>query len=85
MARFNCVDGVRVQMTASEEAARDAEEAAWAADTERREAEATLKETEQDAYRLARMMEDLIAGDPPHAETTKWLNKRTAARAAMVK
>jgi len=31
MARFKLVNGVQVQLTAEEEAARDAEEAAWAA------------------------------------------------------
>ena len=31
MARFKLVDGVKVQFTAEEEAARDAEEATWAA------------------------------------------------------
>jgi len=31
MARFKLVNGVQVQFTAEEEAARDAEEAAWAA------------------------------------------------------
>jgi hypothetical protein len=31
MARFKMVDGVRIQFTAEEETARDAEEAAWAA------------------------------------------------------
>tara|TARA_B100000282_G_C31603969_1_gene431455 strand:+ start:382 stop:669 length:288 start_codon:yes stop_codon:yes gene_type:complete len=30
MPRFKLVDGVRIQFTAEEEAARDAEEAAWA-------------------------------------------------------
>ena len=31
MARFKMVDGVRIQFTAEEETARDAEESAWAA------------------------------------------------------
>ena len=31
MARFKMVNGVRIQFTAEEETARDAEEAAWAA------------------------------------------------------
>lgn len=41
MARFKMVNGVPVQMTAQEETARDAEEAAWAAGTAARQAEAT--------------------------------------------
>ena len=31
MPRFKMVDGVRIQLTAAEETARDSEEAAWAA------------------------------------------------------
>ena len=37
MARMKCVDGVNIPFTAEEETARDAEEAAWAAEAPSRE------------------------------------------------
>ena len=38
MPRFKMVDGVSIQLTADEETARDAEEAAWTADADNRAA-----------------------------------------------
>ena len=53
MPRFKLVNGVQVQFTAEEEAARDAEEAAWAAgafdraiDDVRRKRDALIKATD---------------------------------------
>ena len=46
MARMKCVDGVNVPLTAEEETARDAEEAAWTAGETARNAQAEIQRLE---------------------------------------
>ena len=83
MPRFKMVDGVSVQLTAEEETARDAEEAAWAAGENGR-ALAGMRETrnrllaETDFYALSdvTMSSDMTTyrqalRDLPSGKTTK--------------
>lgn len=53
-----------------------------AADKAVGDAKAKLVELENDAERVARMLEDLHAGLPIHEKTQAWLDERAAARAA---
>jgi len=83
MPRFKMVDGVSVQLTAEEETARDAEEAAWAAGEDAR-ALASMREqrnrllAETDFYALSdvTMSADMTTyrqalRDLPSGKTTK--------------
>jgi len=68
-------------LTREEADLRTAEEAAWEADRDRREGQAELEASERDLPRLARMLEDMLDDNPPHAKTLEWNANRKAARA----
>tara|TARA_R110000824_G_scaffold33749_11_gene107955 strand:+ start:44 stop:307 length:264 start_codon:yes stop_codon:yes gene_type:complete len=53
MARFNQVGDNLVPFTSAEETARDAEEAAWLADTDKRNAQALLEKHDAKGYTRA--------------------------------
>ena len=59
MARFSQVNGELVEFTSAEETARDAEEAAWLADTDKRNAQSVLER--YDARGFTRAWESAIA------------------------
>jgi len=66
MARHKMVDGVQIPLTAEEEAARDAEEAAWAAGAFdrsianlRQDRNSRLKETEQYGLQDVTLSDDM--------------------------
>ena len=59
MARFSQVNGELVPFTSAEETARDAEEAAWLADTDKRNAQSVLER--YDARGFTRAWESAIA------------------------
>ena len=79
MARNHMIDGVRVAFTAAEEAARDAEEAAWSAGTAARASEEVQKnrrqayQAEADALYFEEQADEVSAGT--------WAAKRAEIKA----
>lgn len=83
--RFKRVNGQAVPFTPAEEAARDAEEAAWAADTPAREAADEERRKEGALLNEARLLwvietlvgelEAIRRGDPPTARAVTLRNK----------
>ena len=61
MHRFHNIDGNRVQFTAEEETARDAEELAWANAKPMNDWKSSMQETD---YGMPRTMEDMLDGMP---------------------
>ena len=86
MERFRLVDGVRVPFTEAEELARDADEAAWAADTLRREAQGVLEAW--DAKGFTRAWESTMAPIEAAGNVSEYdanvLEEKRAARAVVV-
>ena len=84
MARFSQVNGELVQFTSAEETARDIEEAAWAADTDKRNAQAVLEK--HDAKGFTRAWESAVAAieDDLGEYDANVLAAKKAARAVVV-
>ena len=74
MPRFHNIDGVSVQFTAAEETARDAEEAAWAAGANDRQAAEVLEE------RDAKLAECDWRASSDLTLNTEWRTYRQALR-----
>lgn len=80
MARFNNVDGIRIQMTPQEELELDASEAAWEAGADVRAAEAVREERDNI---LTTVVDPLVSNNLRWAELTsdkqaEWSTYRTA-------
>ena len=86
MARFSQVNGELVPFTSAEETARDIEEAAWLADTPRREAQAVLEAW--DAKGFTRAWESTMAPIEAAGNVSEYdanvLAEKRAARAVVV-
>jgi len=80
MARFNNVNGIRIQMSAQEELELDATEAAWEAGADARAAEAVREERDNI---LTTVVDPLVSNNLRWAELTsdkqaEWATYRTA-------
>ena len=85
MARFNQINGERVPFTEAEEAARDVVEAAYAADTPRRNAQALLEKHDAKGYTRAwetSVAPLVAAGTLPEYDKTIY-DEKVAARAVV--
>ena len=85
MARFSQVNGELVPFTSAEETARDAEEAAWLADTDKRNAQAVLEKHDAKGYTRAwetSVAPLVAAGTLPEYDQTVFDAKK-AARAVV--
>jgi len=76
MTRHHLINGIQVPFTAEEEAARDAEEAAWSAGAFDR-AMADLRERRN---RLLAECDWVMVSDSPIADKTDWQTYRTSLR-----
>ena len=74
MTRFHNIDGERVQFTAAEETARDAEEQAWAAGENDREAIAVREE------RDAKLAETDWMASSDLTMSSEWVSYRSSLR-----
>ena len=86
MARFSQVNGKLVEFTSAEETARDTEEAAWLADTDKRNAQALLDKYAAEGYTRAwesAVAPQVAAETLPEYEQTIY-DERIAARAVVV-
>ena len=76
MPRFKLVDGVSIQLTAEEEAARDAEEAAWNAGAFDR----AMADLRSKRDRLLASCDWVMMSDSPIADKTSWETYRQSLR-----
>ena len=86
MARTKIVNGVAMPFTSDEETKRDTEEAEWAADTPRREAQAVLEKHDAKGYTRAwetSVAPLVAAGTLPEYDQTIY-DEKVAARAVVV-
>lgn len=84
MARHKLVDGVPVPFTAEEEAARDAEEAAWSAEQPALEAEAARKAAIEDVIQADATIAQIKAMTTAEFDTWWTANVTNAAQAINV-
>jgi hypothetical protein len=76
MPRFKLVNGQRIQLTAEEEALRDAEEAAWAAGAFDR----AITELRNQRNRLLSQSDWVVLPDSPIADKSLWNTYRQSLR-----
>ena len=86
MARFSQVNGELAPFTSAEETARDAEEAAWLADTDKRNAQALLEKHDAKGYTRAweTSVAPLVAAETLPEYDQAIFDEKKAARAVVV-